>query len=259
MKTNKIAKSLVSVLVTMCLFSAYGCGGYRPHLNRPGNADDFEGYLESTVAFVDVNEEGMFGPYCTGFYISARRLATAAHCVSADASIEHLPTVGTPMLFLEHSSDRAWRSMTPSQRRHQGMPNYVHSHVIGIDTENDVAVLELDESEQNADHWFQLRDIANEPISVGERVYSISNPTGTAWMFMEGVVSRVETINDGTSDSHMRIMHQVRIGPGSSGSELFDEAGRVIGINVSITRDGAYISQAIPVSYLQLLLSSIDG
>jgi len=261
-KTNKFLKSFVSVIV-MCIFSAYGCGGYRPHLSRPGNAEDFENYLNSTVAFVSIENTEMYGPYCTGFYISPRRLATAGHCVipqEVEQSAIQRPVVGREILFLDYSSDMAWRTMTAMQRIRLHVPHYIHSHVVGIDERNDIAIIELNEDEPDSEHWLQLRDISAEPILVGERVYSISNPTSTSWMFMEGLVSRVQIYESGDPiENHMRILHQVRIGPGSSGSELLDEDGRVIGVNVSITIDGAFISLAVPVSYLQLLLQRIDS
>jgi V8-like Glu-specific endopeptidase len=255
-KIKKFLSSLVVAFIAMCFL--HGCLVRNPRLSRPGNPDEFENYINSTVAFVQIDHTNreVYGPYCTGFYISPRRIATAAHCVIVTGDPI---TLDNQINFIEYQTEIDWRMSGAAHRQEVRLPDYRRAHVVAIDEDNDVAIIQLNVGQQDSTHWLSMRNIEQDPLLVGERVYSVSNPTGNAWMFMEGIISRIETVVLTNFEEHnTRIMHQVRLGPGSSGSELLDMDGRVIGINVAITREGGYITQAIPVSYLQRLLLTLE-
>jgi V8-like Glu-specific endopeptidase len=255
-KIKKFLSSLVIAFTTMVFI--HGCVVTNLRLSRPGNPDEFENYINSTVAFVQIDHANreVYGPYCTGFYISSRRIATAAHCVVVTGDPV---TLDNQINFLEYETETEWRMSGSAHREQVGLPDYRRAHVVAIDEDNDVAILQLNIGQADSTNWLTMRNIVQEPLLVGERVYAVSNPTGTAWMFMEGIISRIETVVlRNLAEDNMRIMHQVRIGPGSSGSELLDANGRVIGINVAISGEGAFISQAVPVSYLQRLLLTME-
>lgn len=256
--------SLFKTTVLLVFVLVIGCGS--PNiLARPGTPENYNHFLNSTVVLVEYSSGGsVIGPLCTGFFISPRRLATAEHCVRDNGIVVETspnegirirpenpePSLGRIINFIDYQTEEDW--LAEGAPAHSNILTHSATVVI-VDNENDVVVLELTPSERNWETWLSLRNTVNEPVLVGERVYSISNPVGQTFILSEGIISRIRTA--GTSS---RILHQVRIGPGSSGSALLDKNGNVIGINVSITRDG-YVTLAIPVWYLQEQLRILDS
>lgn len=253
---------------TFALFLAFlltSCGSSLSHLERPGRPENYNHYLKSTVAIVNFTSSGnMFGPTCTAFFISPRRLGTAEHCVEDPGIkvVEILPgitvqveseereeTIGRVIHFISAEDEEVWNA----SHREGSDPEHHSARVIAADEENDVAILELLNEEEDWTHWLSMRDLTQEPVMVGEHMFAISNPVGTSFMLSTGIVSRISSI-----DTKVRIHHQVRLGPGSSGSALLDRHGRIVGINVSGTR-GMIIITAIPISHLQTQLRMLDA
>ena len=112
------------------------------------------------------------------------------------------------------------------------------------DKENDVAILELAPEEDSWSDWLEIRDLEDEPLEVGEKAFSISNPFGHTFILSEGRISRIKV-----NATSIRIQHQVKLGPGSSGSALLDEEGRAIGITSTGSEWGVVVT-SIPISYL---------
>lgn len=255
----------LALLMTF-VFLATSCGGRSlAHLSRPGNPEEYNHYLNSTVALVELTSGGnMVGPLCSGFFISPRRLATAHHCVEDRGILvevgphrarrvqlgEPEPVVGRTILFVDATTEAEWLVQDEDERTRQ--PNHHTATVVAADEQNDLAVLELVDSEDDWANWVPLRNLEEHPVEVGERVFAVSNPVGETFILSEGIVSRVQLV-----DTTIRILHQVRIGPGSSGSALFDRNGNVIGINVAQSRGGIVI-KTIPISYLQTRLKILE-
>lgn len=80
---------------------------------------------------------------------------------------------------------------------------------------------------------------ADDEIEVGERVFAIGSPFGLDHTLTEGIVSAIRD-EGGTSMVQM----QAPIAPGSSGGPLFDDRGRVIGINTATRSAGLHFAVA---------------
>jgi S1-C subfamily serine protease len=79
-------------------------------------------------------------------------------------------------------------------------------------------------------------------LALGERLYTIGNPSGLAYTVTSGVFS-------GARSNGQQIMLQTDapISPGNSGGPLITESGRVVGINTLVLRGVQGIGFAIPI------------
>jgi serine protease Do len=83
----------------------------------------------------------------------------------------------------------------------------------------------------------------------GERLYSLGNPLDIGFAVTQG------TYNGLVERSfYPRIFFGGAINPGMSGGPVLDEAGQVIGINVSKRLDGELVSFLVPAEFAQALL-----
>jgi S1-C subfamily serine protease len=79
-------------------------------------------------------------------------------------------------------------------------------------------------------------------LAVGQRLYSIGNPSGLAYTVTSGVFSGER------SQGGVRLLQtDAPINPGNSGGPLITEDGRVIGINTMVLRGTQGIGFAIPI------------
>ncbi len=79
-------------------------------------------------------------------------------------------------------------------------------------------------------------------LRVGERVYTIGNPSGLEYTVTSGVVSGLREMEGQTY-----VQTDAPINPGNSGGPLITEQGRVIGINSRVMRGVQGIGFAIPI------------
>jgi S1-C subfamily serine protease len=90
--------------------------------------------------------------------------------------------------------------------------------------------------------------------SVGERVYTIGNPSGLAYTVTTGVVSGMREIN-----GKPYVQTDAPINPGNSGGPLINEQGRVIGINSMVMRGVTGIGFAIPIEAVYAEFPQLGG
>jgi|HubBroStandDraft_1064217.scaffolds.fasta_scaffold67263_1 serine protease Do len=82
----------------------------------------------------------------------------------------------------------------------------------------------------------------NAALRVGQRVYTIGNPSGLAYTVTSGVVSGQRQM-----EGQSYVQTDAPINPGNSGGPLITEQGRVIGINSRVMRGVQGIGFAIPI------------
>jgi len=85
-------------------------------------------------------------------------------------------------------------------------------------------------------------------LAIGQRLYSIGNPSGLTYSVTSGVFSG-ERLQGATR----LLQTDAPINPGNSGGPLVTEDGRVIGINTMVLRGTQGIGFAIPIE------SALDG
>ncbi|RYD54937.1 MAG: trypsin-like serine protease [Sphingobacteriales bacterium] len=81
----------------------------------------------------------------------------------------------------------------------------------------------------------------------GDSVVAIGHPYGLNYTATQGVISRVNRVQQGIR----YIQIDAAINPGNSGGPLVDERGQVVGVNTFIIKGGDNLGFALPVSYLR--------
>jgi Trypsin-like serine proteases, typically periplasmic, contain C-terminal PDZ domain len=103
------------------------------------------------------------------------------------------------------------------------------ARVIGVDIENDLAVLKIELD--------QLRAIpigAPQSAQVGDIVLAIGNPFGMGQTVTQGIISATGRYGLGISAFENFIQTDAAINPGNSGGALIDVHGNLLGINTAI-------------------------
>jgi len=129
--------------------------------------------------------------------------------------------------------------------------------VRAIDREADLSLLQLESG------TYQALELSAEEPKQGDPVTVLGSPRGLAGSLSTGIVSAVRahgTKLQGREGGHESWGLQISapISPGSSGSPILDEHGRVIGVAVG-KGAGEALNFAIPVERLQALLASVDA
>lgn len=88
----------------------------------------------------------------------------------------------------------------------------------------------------------------------GDIVVAIGHPYGLNYTATQGVISRVDRVQQGIK----YIQIDAAINPGNSGGPLINENGQVVGVNTFIIKGGDNLGFALPVSYLQEMLEQFE-
>lgn len=84
-------------------------------------------------------------------------------------------------------------------------------------------------------------------LANGDEVIAIGHPYGLNYTATQGVVSRVDRVQQGLK----YIQIDAAINPGNSGGPLLNASGEVVGVNTFIIKGGDNLGFALPVSYLK--------
>ena len=84
-------------------------------------------------------------------------------------------------------------------------------------------------------------------VKDGDDVLAIGHPYGLNYTATQGVVSRVDRVQQGLK----YIQTDTAINPGNSGGPLVNDLGEVIGVNTFIIKGGDNLGFALPSSYLK--------
>jgi S1-C subfamily serine protease len=80
-------------------------------------------------------------------------------------------------------------------------------------------------------------------LAEGQKVIVIGNPEGLQWTASDGIIAALRT-------DQKLIQITAPISPGSSGSPVLDENGKVIGIATAFWKEGQNLNFAIPIEHV---------
>ncbi len=132
--------------------------------------------------------------------------------------------------------------------------------VIGIDRENDLAVLKFDPPKNIQLTTIKFGD--SEHLKVGQRVLAIGNPFGLTRTLTVGIVSALGRPIQTNKNIVIKNMIQTdtAINPGNSGGPLLDTDGRMVGINTMIystSGSSAGVGFAVPINTAKRVVAEI--
>ena len=100
-------------------------------------------------------------------------------------------------------------------------------------------------------------------VNVGEEVHAIGHPQGLFWSYTKGVVSQIRNNYKWTSDKSKKgnyqatvIQTQTPISQGNSGGPLFNNAGKLVGVNTMIFGQGQNLNFSVAVDEVQELIKN---
>jgi S1-C subfamily serine protease len=115
--------------------------------------------------------------------------------------------------------------------------NTYDATLVDASDDNDLALLHIE-----GDNCPCLEPNSAEQVPIGQKVYTIGNPSGLRFTVTAGIISGYRQ-----DDDHNIIQTDAPINPGNSGGPLIDESGRVLGINTAILEGTEGIGFAIPI------------
>lgn len=132
--------------------------------------------------------------------------------------------------------------------------------IIGVDTENDLAVLKFEPGENIKLKTIKFGSSAN--LKVGQKVLAIGNPFGLERTLTVGIVSALGRPIQSKKNIIIKNMIQTdtAINPGNSGGPLLNAYGKMIGINTMIystSGSSAGVGFAVPVDTAKRVVSEI--
>ena len=127
--------------------------------------------------------------------------------------------------------------------------------VLVVNVEADLAIIKASGLPKNMK---VVRLGSQNDIDIGENVFAIGHPQGLPWSLSLGIVSQIRSDHEWTyvdKSEHEAdvIQNTTAISPGNSGGPLFNEAGKVVGINTS-KAGGENLNFAVAVDELIELL-----
>lgn len=100
-------------------------------------------------------------------------------------------------------------------------------------------------------------------VNVGEEVHAIGHPQGLFWSYTKGVVSQIRNNYKWTSDKNKKgnyqatvIQTQTPISQGNSGGPLFNNDGKLVGVNTMIFGQGQNLNFSVAVDEVQELIKN---
>jgi S1-C subfamily serine protease len=132
--------------------------------------------------------------------------------------------------------------------------------IVGVDPENDIAVLKFDPPQGMELRTIPYGDSSN--LKVGQKVLAIGNPFALERTLTVGIVSGLGRPIQTSRNRIIRDMIQTdaSINPGNSGGPLLDTQGRMIGINTMIyspSGGSVGIGFAVPVNTAKRVVTEI--
>jgi S1-C subfamily serine protease len=138
-----------------------------------------------------------------------------------------------------------------------GVPNRYKAKKINEDSDNDLAILKIEDENFKPFNKISYNFKTNQAINVGGSVFSIGFPLqsilGQEPKFVDGKISS----KTGFKNSISTFQTTVPIQPGNSGSPLFNDKGDLIAIMNAVVSNTDNVSYGIKIGFLQNLIDLI--
>ena len=211
-------------LLIPCLLSALAAQGFaQTQMTSRQNIPSVVASARGTVVLLKTfDRQGHVLALGSGFRIVGGRYVTNAHVVEGASRVEIFDDTGA-LLGIARSADM-------------------------LSTTVDLAILP---SVGRRAPYLSLADVAP---AVGEQVIVIGAPEGLTNTVSDGIVSALRRV-----ETRQLLQISAPISPGSSGGPVLNTRGEVVGVSVSILREGQNLNFAVPVSDVIALVSSRPG
>ena len=138
--------------------------------------------------------------------------------------------------------------------------NTTVADVIGVDRERDLALLKIQTEK------YELTPLAlgeEYRLEVAQDVFAIGHPETQIWTFSYGVVSQLRDNYEwgySADEKHVAdvIQTQTPINPGNSGGPLFNEKGKLIGVN-TFRQDGQGLNFAVSIGEVRSFYEGVKN
>jgi hypothetical protein len=131
---------------------------------------------------------------------------------------------------------------------------YDRVDLLAFDERRDVAAIKITATDLPA---VSFRD---EDLTIGGRVFVISNPQSLNWTVADGLLSSLRLADDipNAGKGFIALQFSAPVSAGSSGGLLTDEKGNAIGLIVASLTSGQNLNFAIPLSSVKGLANASD-
>jgi len=139
--------------------------------------------------------------------------------------------------------------------------NTTVADVIGIDKERDLALLKIQAGK------YKLKPLTmgkKYELSVAQDVFAIGHPEGQIWTYTDGTISQIRdkhewTYSDGSKHIANLIQTHTPINTGNSGGPLFDNKGKLIGINTNSIPGSQGLNFAINIDEIKSFYEGVKN
>lgn len=191
---------------------------------------------QRTVALVARTIDGDAHAFCSGVWMSAVTIVTAAHCVDEMKPGEYVDYVVQNDVYAP--GDLQVRATISSHR----------AQIYAIDGAHDLALLSALVPPPHA-----FAAVSMEAIRPGMPVQAVGMPLGMWWSYSRGDVAAVRYLDTGFGEV-LFVQATTPISPGNSGGGLFDSFGELVGVCHATFNRGQNMNLWISAQYVDALL-----
>jgi len=141
-------------------------------------------------------------------------------------------------------------ALKPKSRSAPKMKDLLVADVLKVNQRSDLALIELTKKHKKL-HTIQLGK--SNSYEIGQDVHAIGHPEGNLWTYTKGFISQIRDdyswVNTNGYKHHVKVVIQTQtpINPGNSGGPLFDDKGKLVGVNSFKKTGGEGLNYAVSV------------